>query len=179
VSLVNCPHCRKPISAGALSCPHCGADPKAPLEEVRLPCRVCGALLRPSVHRVPGTYGVTGTRPTTVTVVGGTATVSGGGTYYERVVHVWHAPCPQCGEPKPLRRLIDIAIFDGLWKLGFTLVFPLFVLCGLALIIMHFLGTDLLFGIRILPFFAVWLAVSAAMLHGWLLPYGKRTRHVG
>ena len=180
MSLVKCPHCTKPISSGALSCPHCGVDPKAPLVEERLPCRVCGATLTVGAHRVVGSYGATSTLPTTVTVVGSTATVQGGATIHERIVTVYHYPCPQCGEPKPLRRVIDIGIVDVLWKLCLGSAFALFEVCyGVWFFVFRtsadsagHLGPG---NVRVLPALAVWAAVTVAFLLS-VRPYGKQTR---
>jgi len=172
VSLLSCPHCGKPISASARSCPHCGADPKLPLVEKGLPCRVCGTLLKPSAHRVAGSISGFSQSPITATVVGSTVTVQGGGVSFWRTVTVWHSPCSQCGEPKPLRRLIDISIFAVLWKVGLLFV-------GLAFTLMCvFFFIALSRTIRGPIVIAVWLAVMAAVRWGGDLPYGKQTRHV-
>lgn len=129
--LGDCEKCGKPFSRAARACPHCGAARNARLDR-QLPCRLCKTMLSEARHRVVsiGTIGYV-TTPTTVsgTVIGNsvTATVNEGSSAPITGFIVKHAPCPQCGEPAPLRRTIDVGFVRGLWKNGTALLIFLVV----------------------------------------------------
>lgn len=79
---INCEECGATLSNAATECPHC----EYPTPKNQGHCRSCNATLAISEHR----YKVYSDR-----VVDGTTSSRGS------IVHI---PCPNCGEPKPLRQ---------------------------------------------------------------------------
>lgn len=96
--LVNCRECGKIYSRNSLVYPQCGNN-RNQRPASMAPCRVCGALLQKNKHRY-----LSGSITNTISKID----VNTGNVTYG--VSAWHehVPCSKCGEPKPLRRLVDV-----------------------------------------------------------------------
>lgn len=89
ISVVNCANCGNQLSARAKECPKC----HYPTPQNTEYCRVCGAALPRNRHRHVNSYTYTYLRD--------------GTTQYGQAINVAHSPCPNCGEPQPLKRVTD------------------------------------------------------------------------
>lgn len=103
-SLVTCEKCGKEKSKNANACPHCGD--RLISKPSMAPCRACGTLLEKAVYRPYHTE-------TSTSWYEGTSST-------HNVNYVTHKLCPKCGEPKPLFRLIWVAMFLNTLGLCFT-----------------------------------------------------------
>ena len=95
-SLLNCPNCNKPMSKNARQCPHCFTLNKVSKNIHKtdlVPCRICGTPLVRSEHRYADHY--------TDDII------RGGSTHRRKIGRMRHEPCPNCGEPQPLKRFSD------------------------------------------------------------------------
>lgn len=104
MALVRCEKCGKEKSIKVRECPHCRHRALKPYHLA--PCRECGALLEKAVHRAYEGHTSTG-------ILEGTST----SRYVEMVTH---KPCPKCGEPKPLFRLVWFVVFFNTLMLALT-----------------------------------------------------------
>ena len=86
MGMKKCKNCGKSISSNASRCPGC-AKPTSNLAFGK--CRACGQVLEHSRHRYRAYAGV--------------VVVNGNSTSGSALIHV---PCPNCGEPQPLRNFI-------------------------------------------------------------------------
>jgi len=86
MGMKKCKNCGKSISSNASRCPGC-AKPTSNLAFGK--CRACGQVLEHSRHRFYAS--------------GGVVVVNGNSASSRTLIHV---PCPNCGEPKPLRYFI-------------------------------------------------------------------------
>ncbi len=100
--MMNCAKCNGLMSRNAKTCPQCQHPHPLNLGH----CRVCGTVLAHTAHRYRMHYSSPGT------VVNGNTVGGGGGSF------IFHAPCPQCGEPKPLRQFTDTGIGKLLYLLA-------------------------------------------------------------
>jgi hypothetical protein len=107
-SLVHCEKCGKEKSQKVKGCPHCGHRVLKPSETY--PCRTCGKLLEKAIYRAwsSSTYQTHFIQDGSSHIGTG---IAGGAT---------HSPCPNCGEPKPLFRMIWFTIFTTVIGLALT-----------------------------------------------------------